>query len=83
MGTVALSVVALALAGIASHWRVREAGWVVYPLLAVTGLRVVLSDLGSDRTIVLVITLAAYGTALVLSPRLMRTSRPSSLGSPQ
>lgn len=77
MGTVALSAVALALAGVASYWRVREAAWVVYPLLAVTGLRVLLSDLGSDRTIVLVVALAAYGAALILSPRLLRTRRSS------
>ena len=79
MGTVALSAVALAMAGVASFWRVREAAWVVYPLLAVTGLRVLLSDLGSDRTIVLVVALAAYGAALILSPRLLRTTRSSSL----
>jgi hypothetical protein len=79
MGTVALSAVALVLAGVASYWRVREAAWVVYPLLAVTGLRVLLSDLGSDRTIVLVVALAAYGAALILSPRLLRTTRSSSL----
>ena len=75
MGTVALSALTIAAAVLASRWGVQEAGWVVYPLLALTGLRVLLTDLASGRTVVFVIALAAYGTALVLSPRLLRTHR--------
>jgi hypothetical protein len=73
MGTVALSALTIAAALLASRWGVREAGWVVYPLLALTGLRVVLTDLASGRTVVFVIALAAYGAAMILSPRLLRT----------
>ena len=75
MGTVALSALTIVAAVLASRWGIREAGWVVYPLLALTGLRVLLTDLASGRTVVFVIALAAYGTALVLSPRLLRTHR--------
>ncbi len=75
MGTVALSALTIAAAVLASRWGVREAGWMVYPLLALTGLRVVLADLASGRTVVFVIALAAYGAALILSPRLLRTHR--------
>ena len=75
MGTVALSALTIAAAVVASRWGVREAGWVVYPLLALTGLRVVLTDLASGRTAVFGIALAAYGAALILSPRLLRTHR--------
>jgi len=75
MGTVALSALAVVAAVLASRWGIREAGWVVYPLLALTGLRVVLTDLASGRTVVFVIALAAYGTAMILSPRLLRTHR--------
>jgi hypothetical protein len=75
MGTVALSALTIVAAVLASRWGIREAGWVVYPLLALTGLRVLLTDLASGRTVVFVIALAAYGTALVVSPRLLRTHR--------
>jgi len=47
----------------------------VYPLLALTGLRVVLTDLASGRTTVFVIALAAYGAALIASPKILRTGR--------
>jgi hypothetical protein len=75
MGTVALSALTIVAAVLASRWGIREAGWVVYPLLALTGLRVLLTDLASGRTGVFVIALAAYGSAMILSPRLLRTHR--------
>lgn len=80
MGTVALSMATIVLAVTASRWGVREAGWIVYPLLALTGLRVVLIDLASGRTVVFVIALAAYGAALIASPRLLRSHRPHTEG---
>lgn len=75
MGTVALSALTIAAAVLASRWGVREAGWVVYPLLALTGLRVLLADLASGRTVVFVIALAAYGVALITSPKILRSRR--------
>jgi hypothetical protein len=68
--------VTIGFAVLASRWGVVEAGWVVYPLLAVTGLRVIFTDLTSGRTLVFVVALAAYGAALILSPRLLRSRRP-------
>jgi hypothetical protein len=76
IGTVALAIVTIGFAVLASRWGVVEAGWVVYPLLAVTGLRVIFTDLTSGRTLVFVVALAAYGAALILSPRLLRSRRP-------
>jgi hypothetical protein len=75
IGTVALAIVTIGFAVLASRWGVVEAGWVVYPLLAVTGLRVIFTDLTSGRTVVFVVALAAYGAALILSPRLSRSRR--------
>jgi hypothetical protein len=75
MGTVALSALTISAAVLASRWGIREAGWVVYPLLTLTGLRVLLADLASGRTVVFVIALAAYGTALITSPKLLRSGR--------
>ena len=76
MGTVALSALTVVAAVLASRWGIREAGWIVYPLLALTGLRVVLTDLASGRTVVFVIALTAYGAALIFSPKLLRSPRP-------
>ena len=75
MGTVALSALTIAAAVLASRWGIREAGWVVYPLLALTGLRVALVDLASGRTVVFVIALTAYGAALIASPKILRSGR--------
>jgi hypothetical protein len=75
LGTVALAGAAVGLALLASRWGVVEAGWLVYPMLVLTGLKVVSQDLGSGRAVVLVVALASYGTALVAAPRLLRSGR--------
>ena len=73
-GTVALSLVTVGLGALASRWRIREAGWLVYPLLLVTGLRMVVRDFLSGQTLVLVIAFAAYGFALIVSTKMMKTT---------
>jgi len=73
LGTVALAAVTVALAFLASRWGVVEAGWLVYPMLALTGLKVVSQDLTAGRALVLVVALAAYGFALVVAPWLLRS----------
>ena len=75
MGTVALSALTIVAAVLASRWGIREAGWVVYPLLALTGFRVIFADLASGRTVVFVIALAVYGAALIASPKILRSGR--------
>jgi len=73
LGTVALAAVTVLLAFLASRWGVVEAGWLVYPMLALTGLKVVTQDLTAGRALVLVVALAAYGFALVVAPWLLRS----------
>ena len=75
LGTVALAAVTVLLAFLASRWGVVEAGWLVYPMLALTGLKVVTQDLTAGRALVLVVALAAYGFVLVVAPWLLRTGR--------
>ncbi len=75
LGTVALAAATMVLALLASRWGFVEAGWLVYPMLVLTGLKVVSQDLGSGRAVVLVVALASYGTALVVAPRLLRSGR--------
>ncbi len=75
LGTVALAAVTVALAFLAARWDVMEAGWLVYPMLALTGIKVVSQDLTTGRALVLVVALAAYGFALVVAPWLLRSGR--------
>jgi hypothetical protein len=75
LGTVALAAVTIALAFLASRWGVVEAGWLVYPVLVLTGLKVVSHDLAAGRALVLVVALAAYGFSLVVAPWLLRSGR--------
>jgi hypothetical protein len=47
----------------------REAGWLVYPLLAATGLKILLEDLPRGRPATLFVAFALYGAALVAVAR--------------
>lgn len=71
--TVALSGITVSFALLGTRWGIAEAGWLVYPFLLATGLRMIATDLSSGRTLVLVIALTAYGAALIVSTRLLRT----------
>lgn len=73
-GTVAVSLVTVGLAVLARKWGVREAGWLVYPFLALGGLRMIVCDFLSGQTLVLVIALAAYGVGLIVATKLVGVS---------
>lgn len=47
----------------------REAGWLAYPILILTGLKIVLVDFPQGRPSTLFIALAMYGVALILAGR--------------
>ena len=49
-----------------------ELGWLVYPLVALGGVKLLLQDLRDGRPATLVVSLALYGAVLVLAPRLMK-----------
>jgi len=74
-GTIALSAITVGLAFLAARGDVSEAGWLVSPYLAVTGVRMMVVDLAADNTLVLVFALTAYGTALIVSTWLLRRAR--------
>lgn len=50
----------------------REAGWLVYPLLVLTGLKLLFADFPQGRPQTLFAALALYGFTLIAAPRLMR-----------
>jgi hypothetical protein len=70
--TAALVVATLALAAAARSPRVPEAGWLVYPLLVVTGVKFLFEDFQASRPATLFLAFALYGAALILAPRLRR-----------
>jgi hypothetical protein len=72
--TAVLAGLAVALGPAARRWSRPELGWLVYPLLALGGLKLVAEDLGAGRASTLFLSLVLYGGALILAPRLLRRS---------
>ena len=72
-GPAALAAAALALAWAGRSERFRESAWLVYPVLAAGGLKLLAEDLPRSRPATLFIALALYGGALIIAPRLLRT----------
>jgi hypothetical protein len=74
--------VALVAAAVGAAWVGRrpafaEAGWLAYPLLGFTGLKMLLEDLPRGRPVTLILGFACYGLALILVPRIRGRGRPS------
>jgi hypothetical protein len=69
-----LTVLALVLALAARRWAWPELAWLVYPLVALGGGKLLLQDMRVGRPATLVLSLAIYGALLLLAPRLLRTS---------
>ena len=65
----------LGLAAAGRTRRVRELAWLVYPMLALAGCRLLFVDLRVGRGITLFPTFILFGIALLLTPRLMRQNR--------
>ena len=55
----------------------REAGWLVYPVLAATALKILLEDLPRGRPATLFLAFALYGAALVAVTRRRHRERAS------
>jgi hypothetical protein len=74
-----LSVATLVVAWMGRHVRLREWGWLVYPLLVGIGLKLLTQDFKQSRPATLFIALALYGAALIIAPRLrLRSNKDSS-----
>ena len=71
--TSVLAAAALALAWAGRSDRFRESAWLLYPVLAAGGLKLLVEDLPRSRPATLFIALAVYGGALIVAPRLGRT----------
>jgi hypothetical protein len=81
--TITISAAAVLLAALRRRRFAVPVGFLVYPLLAVAGLRIVLFDLPHGRPATLFPTFAIYGAALIAAPRLLRTSPSASVAPPE
>jgi hypothetical protein len=63
---------AVLLAGASRAQRGKELGWLLYPVLALGGVKLLVEDLRFSRPATLFVALALYGAALVATPRLAR-----------
>jgi hypothetical protein len=70
--TALLAAAALALASAGRSRSFADAGLLAYPMLAVTGLKVLAEDLPRGRPATLIVGFACYGVALLVVPRLRR-----------
>ena len=72
--TITISAAAVLLALLRRRRFAAPVGFLVYPLLAVGGLRIVFFDLMQGRPATLFLTFAVYGAALIFAPRLLRAA---------
>jgi hypothetical protein len=68
--TTILAVAVVLMGGLARGGRVREAGWLIYPLLVVLGLKILFEDFQQSEPAMLFVALVVYGSALIFAPRL-------------
>jgi hypothetical protein len=77
-----LSVSAVLLAGVARKFPSSELGWLVYPILAATALKLLMEDVAKGRPLTLTLAFTLFGAALLLAPRLMRSREADSKEGP-
>ena len=75
LGTALLSLAAVALALIGRNAAVRSAGVLVYPVLALTAIKICAEDLRIGVSASLFASLASFGVALIIAPRLRSGGR--------
>lgn len=68
---------AVLLAWTGQHERLHESAWLLYPVLAAGGIKLLVEDLPVSKPASLFVALAAYGLALIAAPRLSHHRRPS------
>ena len=74
--TAILSLSAIILAGLGSRRHLLELTWLVYPVLVVTGVKLLFEDLRQGKPLALFVSFAFLGVALIVAPRLLRKRSP-------
>jgi hypothetical protein len=67
-----LSIAAVLLASAGKWHRTAEAAWLAYPVLIAGAIKLLMEDVPAGRPATLVVSLALFGGALILAPRLAR-----------
>ncbi|MDR3719612.1 MAG: hypothetical protein P4K98_12485 [Bryobacteraceae bacterium] len=70
--TALITALALAAAWSGLHWRRRELAWLAYPLMALSGFKLITEDFQQGRSLTLFASLIFFGGGLILLPRLLR-----------
>jgi hypothetical protein len=78
--TAILSLSAIILAGLGSRRHLLELTWLVYPVLVVTGVKLLFEDLRHGKPLALFVSFAFLGVALIVAPRMLRKRAPPSGG---
>ncbi len=73
--TAILTLSAIGLAWATTRWRHRELAWTAYLFMAVATYKLLAQDFRQGETLVIVLSLALYGGALVLLPRLLQKAK--------
>jgi hypothetical protein len=73
--TAVIAILAVTLAWIGRRWSLQELTWFAYPLLAAGGAKLLWEDLHYNQPVTMFLALALYGGALIVTPRVLRTSR--------
>ena len=76
--TVILTASAVGLARLGRSARWRELAWLAYAALVFAGVKVLIEDVPRSQAATLFIALVAYGVALIVTPRMMRSPEPAS-----
>jgi hypothetical protein len=74
--TAILSVSAIILAALGSRRHLLELTWLVYPVLIVTGVKLLFEDLRHGNPLALFVSFAFLGVSLIVAPRLLRKPAP-------
>ena len=70
--TALVTALALGAAWAGLHWRRRELTWLAYPLMALSGFKLLTEDFQQGRSLTLFASLIFFGGGLVVLPRMLR-----------
>lgn len=70
--TAVIAILAVGLAWSGRRWSLQELTWFVYPVLIAGGAKLLWEDFHYNQPVTLFVSLALYGGALIVTPRLMR-----------
>jgi len=71
--TATIALLAVVLAWAARRWSLRELAWLAYPVLVAGAVKLLWEDFGYGYPLALFLSLAFYGGALTMTPRLLRS----------